>query len=92
MSYFCGIDIGASAAKLVVIDGGGEVLATAKQRSGIDYTQTAEDLLSRALAEASLEKGQISRTISTGCGRDNVGFADGKKTEIAVTVRVRTLV
>lgn len=83
MSYFCGIDIGASAAKLVVIDDGGEVLAKAKQRSGIDYTQTAEDLLSKALAEVSLTKEQIACTISTGYGRDNVGFAEGKKTEIA---------
>lgn len=83
MSNFCGIDIGASAAKLVIIDGQGQVLAKAKQRSGVDYTQAAEELLSKALAEASLEKGQIARTVSTGYGRDNVPFADGKMTEIA---------
>lgn len=83
MSFFCGIDIGASAAKLVIIDRQGNILAKAKQRSGVDYTQAAEDLLNKALAEASLEKEQIACTISTGYGRDNVPFTNGKMTEIA---------
>jgi predicted CoA-substrate-specific enzyme activase len=83
MSYFCGIDIGASAAKLVIIDDAGIILAKAAQRSGIDYTKTADTIRAEALAQASIDKTQITRTISTGYGRDNVPWADGKMTEIA---------
>ena len=36
MAYFCGIDIGASAAKLVIIDEGGRIVAKALGRTGVD--------------------------------------------------------
>jgi len=83
MSNYCGIDIGASSAKLVVIDGEGAIVGKSLQRSGIDYAATAETCLADALAEAGLEREQIARTLSTGYGRDNVPWADGRKTEIA---------
>jgi sugar (pentulose or hexulose) kinase len=40
MSYFCGIDIGASSAKLVIVDRDRHVLARAVRRPG-DYSQIA---------------------------------------------------
>ena len=46
MEYYCGIDIGASAAKLVVIDPAGQVMGRNIGRSGVDYARTAEELLS----------------------------------------------
>jgi sugar (pentulose or hexulose) kinase len=45
MAYFCGIDIGASAAKLVIIDEGGRTVAQALRRSGVDYADAAERCL-----------------------------------------------
>ena len=83
MDYFCGIDIGASTAKLVIADDQGRVAAKAMQRSGVDYTQTAQTLLDQALEAAAIDRSQIARTLSTGYGRDNVPWADGKMTEIA---------
>ncbi len=83
MSYYCGIDIGASAAKLVIIDEAANMQAKTKAPSGVDYTQTAQTLLNDALACASLERDQIACTVSTGYGRDNVPWANGKMTEIA---------
>lgn len=83
MTYYCGIDIGASAAKLVIIDEAANISAKTMAPSGVDYTQTAEALLDKALAGASLERAQITHTVSTGYGRDNVPWANGKMTEIA---------
>lgn len=83
MPFFCGVDIGASAAKLVIGDETGHIVAKAIRRSGVDYAETAEQLLADALAEASLDRSQIAGSIATGYGRDNVPWADGKMTEIA---------
>ena len=83
MEYFCGIDIGASTAKLVLIDEEGRAVAKALRRSGVDYAQVAEENLAEALAAAGLAREQIRRSVSTGYGRDNVPWADGRMTEIA---------
>jgi predicted CoA-substrate-specific enzyme activase len=83
MEYYCGIDIGASAAKLVVIEPAGRIVAKNIGRSGVDYAGTAEELLSGLCAAESLDRSQIVRTLSTGYGRDNVPWADAKMTEIA---------
>jgi len=83
MAYYCGIDIGASTAKLVVIDGGGRVVARSIGRSGVDYAKTAEQLVREACTGEPFDRSQIARSLSTGYGRDNVPWADGKMTEIA---------
>ena len=83
MQYFCGIDIGASAAKLVLIDENGRPAGRALHRSGVDYAGTARRCRADALAEAGLSEKDVRRTVSTGYGRGNVPFSDGKMTEIA---------
>ncbi len=45
MEYYCGIDIGASTAKLVIIDDAHKIVGKSMQRSGIDYATTADNLL-----------------------------------------------
>ena len=83
MQYFCGIDIGASAAKLVLIDENCGVVAKTVRRSGVNYGETAEACLAEALAEAGLSEGLVRASFSTGYGRHNVPWADGNMTEIA---------
>ena len=83
MPYYVGVDIGASRAKLVLLDGRRQVVAKAIRSSGIDYVAAAEGCLTEALASAGLARGDISRSVSTGYGRDNVAWADGTMTEIA---------
>ncbi|MFC1734630.1 acyl-CoA dehydratase activase [Candidatus Hydrogenedentota bacterium] len=83
MEYFCGIDIGASAAKLVLIDDTGEIVSNSVRRSGVDYSATADELLDEALSGANIEREQIAGSLSTGYGRDNVPWVDAKMTEIA---------
>ena len=83
MQYYGGIDIGASAAKLVILDGDRKVVAKTVRRSGVDYAQTARRCLDHALELAGVDEPQIAAVFSTGYGRDNVPFAAGKMTEIA---------
>ena len=83
MPYFCGVDIGASAAKLVIIDENGRTVAKALRRSGVDYAEAAERCLAEALAAAGLTRHEVRGFVSTGYGRDNVPWADARRTEIA---------
>ena len=83
MDYYCGIDIGASSAKLVLIDARREVVGRSVRRSGIDYAQTARECLREAIAAAGIDESQVRHAISTGYGRDNVEWSRGKMTEIA---------
>ncbi len=83
MQYYCGVDIGASSAKLVLIDEDRQTVARAVARSGIDYAQTAQSCLDEALSSSGLEEQQIQRAVSTGYGRNNVPWVAGTATEIA---------
>jgi (R)-2-hydroxyacyl-CoA dehydratese activating ATPase len=80
---FCGVDVGASATKLVLLDEDRRVRAEVVRSSGTDYARTARAALDEALSLAGLEPGRPpDRTVSTGSGRDTVGFADRAVTEI----------
>ena len=83
MHYFCGIDIGASTAKLVIVDERSRMVAKSLRPSGVNYTETAERCLAEALSAAGLAQGQIRCSLSTGYGRDNVPWAKERMTEIA---------
>ena len=83
MDYFGGVDIGSSTAKAVIVDTVGTVVAKAMKRSGVDYGKTAQELLTLVCTSASIDRSNIRQSISTGYGRDNVSWADGKMTEIA---------
>ena len=83
MRYFCGIDIGASTAKLVITDEADGKVAMAKRHSGVDYVQTADHLLEEALDRAEIDRSQLAGSLSTGYGRDNVPWVDSSMTEIA---------
>jgi len=83
MRYFCGIDIGAATAKLVIVDETNSMAAKAIQPSGVDYARAADELLAEGLSAASLDRSQVAASLSTCYGRDNDPWADGKMTEIA---------
>jgi predicted CoA-substrate-specific enzyme activase len=83
MQYYCGVDIGASALKLVIIDEEGRTLGRAVRRSGVDYAKTANLALETALSQAGITERQICGSMSTGYGRGNVPWTEGTMTEIA---------
>ena len=83
MNYFCGIDIGASMAKLVIVDENRQTAAKALRPSGVNYAATAQRCLEDALAAAGLRRDDVKGSLSTGYGRDNVPWAGQTRTEIA---------
>jgi len=79
---YCGADVGASATKLVLVDGAGDAVGRAVRHSGVDYSATAAECLDEALEQAGAGRADIARTVSTGYGRHNVDFRDASLTEI----------
>lgn len=74
--------MGASHTKVALIDAGEKLLGHAVQKSGVDFSATADRCLAEALHMASATVDQVAKTISTGYGRKNVTYADGQRTEI----------
>ena len=82
-SLYCGVDVGASSTKLVLLGEDREVRGRSIRKSGVDYAATARACLVDALDEAGAEENRIRRTVSTGYGRRNVDFADDARTELS---------
>jgi predicted CoA-substrate-specific enzyme activase len=83
MTLCGGVDVGASATKLVLVDERGEVHGRAVRPSGVDYQATASAALVEALAQAGLPPdAPLVDSVATGYGRHNVGFAQRTQTEI----------
>ena len=81
--FHCGVDIGSSYAKAVLLDASGALAAGAVRRTGVDFAGVAEALredLLRAVPDA--RGAAFGRTVATGYGRDNVPFATGRITEV----------
>lgn len=79
---FVGADVGASRTKVAVLDAERALLGWAVQRSGTDFTATAQSCLELSLKMAGAEAVDIAKAVSTGYGRKNVSFAGDAKTEI----------
>ena len=60
-SLFCGVDVGASAAKLVLVDADGEIVARDVRPSGVDYRGVARSCRDAAVAGAGLDADGIVR-------------------------------
>jgi len=80
---YCGVDVGASSTKLVLLNEAREVRGRSIRRSGVDYAATARACLDEAVEAAGAEASQVRRTVSTGYGRRNVDFADDARTELS---------
>jgi predicted CoA-substrate-specific enzyme activase len=79
--FFCGVDVGASATKLILLNNNREIISKVVRASGVDYAVTAAECLTQALKEAGATI-DPAQTFSTGYGRHNVKFADDSRTEI----------
>lgn len=80
-----GIDIGSLTAECVLVDEGG-LVASSRQRVQPNPVDSATAVLGEALADASLEREALGRTVATGYGREKlceVGLADEELSEIS---------
>lgn len=84
---FAGVDVGASATKVVVVDQDGQVLGKAVCPTRMDFVLASKKALEEALLEAREVRSDLSCVVSTGYGRKNVEFSNASKTEIACHAR-----
>ena len=81
-SVFVGVDVGASRTKVAVMTPERRLVGYSVEKSGTDFTATADRCLDVALRMAGEEATAITKAISTGYGRKNVSYADETRTEI----------
>jgi (R)-2-hydroxyacyl-CoA dehydratese activating ATPase len=84
---FGGIDIGASATKVALVDADHKLLASDIRRTGVSFESSAQEAMDTALASCGLSRSDLTRIFATGYGRHNVAFAQGTRTEIACHAR-----
>jgi (R)-2-hydroxyacyl-CoA dehydratese activating ATPase len=81
-SLFAGVDVGASRTKVSILDSNKKLIGYSVERSGTDFTETADNCLESALKMADGKKDNIVKCVSTGYGRKNVLYSNEFKTEI----------
>jgi predicted CoA-substrate-specific enzyme activase len=79
---FVGADVGASRTKVAVLDSDKNLIGYSVEKSGTDFTITANLCLKQSLEMAKVEEKDIVRSIATGYGRRNVLYASETVTEI----------
>lgn len=86
-TFFGGVDVGASATKVAIIDGEKKLVASDIRKTGVSFETCAQEAMDSAMASCGLKLSDISCIFSTGYGRHNVVFAQGTRTEIACHAR-----
>jgi predicted CoA-substrate-specific enzyme activase len=82
---WCGIDIGASTAKVVVFHDG--IVSSAVIPSKFDTVKTAEEVIEKGLQKAGITRDDIEYTVATGYGRALVPATSKTVTEITCHAR-----
>jgi len=79
---FVGTDVGASRTKVAIIDSDKNLIGHSVEKSGTDFSQTANLCLKQSLEMANVDEKDVAKSVSTGYGRKNVSFASESVTEI----------
>jgi predicted CoA-substrate-specific enzyme activase len=87
MSYYLGIDIGSLSCDAVLIDGEGNVSASAVVPTGAKNREAIQRVTSEVLGQSGIDRGELSGVVSTGYGRDRVEERLAAVTEITCHAR-----
>jgi predicted CoA-substrate-specific enzyme activase len=82
-----GVDLGSTAIKAVLLEGGTDVVARRSAPTGHHARLSAEQLVSAMLAEAGVASEEVAHTIATGYGRLYYESADREVSEITCHAR-----
>lgn len=86
MSWFIGIDIGSAYSK-GVITRDFELVASHVRISGANYRTSADVIRTELVRQVNLNQCDITNTVATGVGADNVHFANQRASDIVCTAR-----
>ncbi len=82
-----GLDVGSTYTKVVIQDGGGEILAMEMAPTGFRLREIAREVYDRTLASAGLAESDIDYVIATGSGRHQVDFKNVHVTDLTAAAR-----
>jgi predicted CoA-substrate-specific enzyme activase len=82
MEYYCGIDIGSSTTKAVLIDSEKKIISKAVLPTGYDVEKVSQEVFRSLLEKSGVKRDDILKIVSTGYGRFRVKFAQKNITEI----------
>lgn len=85
--YTCGIDIGSTYTKAVVVGSGMDVRGRAMRPTGFRLAEVAEQVHREALEAAGLAPDDIRYVVATGFGRHQTPIADVKVTDLTAAAR-----
>jgi len=78
-----GIDIGASATKVALVDAERRLLGSDIRKTGVSFEACAQEAMDSAMASCGLTHQDITSVFATGYGRHNIAFAKDTRTEIS---------
>jgi (R)-2-hydroxyacyl-CoA dehydratese activating ATPase len=84
---FAGIDIGASATKVALMDSERQLLTSDIRKTGVNFEACAHEAMDAAMASCGLTYADLTSVFATGYGRHNVNLAKSTRTEIACHAR-----
>ncbi len=83
MRKFCGIDIGSTTVKVVIVNEQGEMAGHAIAPSGNNFYRSAQNILNQLMVQSGICQEEISCTVCTGYGRKLFVEADRTISEIS---------
>ncbi len=86
MNWFVGVDVGSAYSKGVITKDS-ELVGWHVISSGANYRASAEVIRKELVRQAGLSEDDLTGTVATGVGADNVYFADRKAGDIVCTAR-----
>jgi len=87
MTITAGIDLGSTYAKVVLVNGDGEVVARAINPTGFKLGEVSKQAFQTCLAEAGLQESDVDYVVATGIGRHQVEFKDVHVTDLTASAR-----
>ena len=85
--YSAGIDSGSTSTDAVIMDKDKNIIGKAIVATGSGATNGAKKALSQALEQAGLTEDELTMVVTTGYGRENIGFGNSSVTEITCHAR-----
>jgi predicted CoA-substrate-specific enzyme activase len=87
MTITAGIDVGSTYAKVVLLDADGTIVGRALNPTGFKLGEVAKATFESCLAEAGLQRSDVSYVVATGIGRFQVEFKDVHVTDLTASAR-----
>jgi predicted CoA-substrate-specific enzyme activase len=85
MLYTCGIDVGSTYTKAVIVEESGSIRGQALSSTGFKLAEVSKQVFERALSDAGLPSSEISYIVATGFGRHMVPFSDAQVTDLTAS-------